>query len=65
MGQQTHFRKVDAKSIHVHAVEEAGETLVEPTETLVHQLQMHKVGFKISHGVGKLGKSGLEGVQWE
>ena len=52
--------KVDAEGVHVHPIEKARKTLIEPAEAFVHQLQVHEVGFQVGHGVGKLSKGRLE-----
>ena len=56
----TDLRKVYAEGAHVQTVEEAAETLVETAETLVQELEVHEVGFEISHAVAQLGKLRLE-----
>ena len=61
----THLRKVNAKGVHIEAVEEAGEALAEAGEALVHELEVHHVGLEVGDGVGELGEGGLEGVQRE
>ena len=57
--------EVDAKSIHVHAVQEGTEILVEAGYRFVQQLQMHHVGFQVSHGIAELAKCWLESGEWE
>ena len=41
--------KIDAESVHIHPVQEARKALVKPRQTFMHQLQVHEIGFKISH----------------
>lgn len=41
--------KINAESVHIHSVQEARKTLIEPRETLMHQLKVHEIGLKISH----------------
>jgi len=48
----THLRKINTKRIHIHAVQERSETLIEPAQAFVHQLQVHEVGLEVGHGVG-------------
>lgn len=54
--------EVHAESVHVQSVQEAGEALTEARQTLVHQLQVHEIGFKIGHGVGQLGELWFQGI---
>jgi hypothetical protein len=60
---QTHLREIDTEGIHIQSIKEACERLAEPCQTLVHELKVHHVCFKISHGIRKLGKGGFECVQ--
>lgn len=57
--------KVDAEGRHVHAVQEGTEILVEARDGFVQQLEVHHVGFQISHGVAQLSKCRLEGSEWD
>lgn len=50
--ERTHLGKIHTKSVHIQAVQEGSEALVETLETLVHELEMHEVGFEVGHGVG-------------
>lgn len=43
--------EVDAKSIHVEPVEKAGEGLAEAGQALVHELEVHHIGFQVCHCV--------------
>jgi hypothetical protein len=47
------FGEIYAKGIHVHSVEKGGEALREPRQTLVHELQVHEVGFQVGHAVAE------------
>lgn len=62
-GKRAYLGEINTESIHVQAVEEGGEALVESLEALVHELEVHEVGFQIGHGVGELGEGGLEGIE--
>lgn len=57
--------KVDAEGRHVHAIQEGTEILVEARDGLVQQLEVHHVGFQISHGVAELSKCRLQGGERE
>lgn len=57
--------KINAESIHVHSIQEACKAFIEPAQALVHQLQMHEIGFQIGHGVRKLGESWLKELEGE
>lgn len=59
----THLRKVDAESVHVHAIQEPSEALAEPRKALVHQLQLHKVLLQVGHGVAQLRKPILQTIE--
>lgn len=61
--QLSYLRKINTESIHVEAIEKTGKALAEPGQALVHQLEMHHVGFEIGHGIRELGERGLEGVE--
>ena len=60
-----HLGKIDAEGIHVEAVEEAGETFAKTRQALVHELEVHHVGFEVGHGIRQLGEGRLEGVERE
>lgn len=55
--------ELDAKRIHVDAVQEAGKALGEARQALVHDLEVHHVCLEVGHGVGELCKRRLEGVE--
>lgn len=57
--------KIDAKGAHVQAVQEGRKVLVEATQTLVQQLQVHHVGLKIGHAVAQLREGRLQPGQRE
>ena len=57
------LRKVHAKGIDFQTVEEACKALIESGQALVHQLQMHEIGFQVCHAICKLRECWLEGVQ--
>lgn len=57
--------KINAKGIHIQAIQEAGKGLAEAGQALVHELEMHHVGLQVGHGVGQLGEGGLEHVERE
>ena len=61
--QETHLGEINTESIHVHAVQKAGKALAEPRQTLVHQLQLHKVLLQVCHGVAQLGESVLQALE--
>lgn len=52
--------KIDAKGIHVQAIQETGKALGEAGKTLVHKLELDKVLLEIGHGVAELGESILQ-----
>ena len=54
--------EIHTESIHVQSVQEAGEALAEARQALMHQLQVHEVGFKVSHGVGQFGELWFQGI---
>lgn len=58
----TNLRKVDAKRVHVQAVEKTGEALAKPRQALVHQLEVHDVGLQIGHRVCQFRKLRLQSV---
>lgn len=58
----SHLGEIDTKRIHVHAVQKTGKALAETRQTLMHQLQMHEIGFEVGHGVGEFCKLGLQGI---
>jgi len=64
-GTSTNLREVDAKRVHIETIQEAGKALAESSQTLLHDLKMHHVRFKIGHGISQLSKSRLEGVERE
>jgi hypothetical protein len=43
------FGEVDYEGIHVETVEKACEAFTKSAETLVHELKVHEVCFKIGH----------------
>lgn len=59
----THLGKINTKRIDLHAMQEPSEALPEAAQTLMQQLEMHKVGLEVGHAVGELGEGGLEGVE--
>lgn len=63
LGEMAHLGEVDAKGIHVQSVKEAREALAETSQTLVHELEVHHVGFKVGYSVGQFGEGGLECVE--
>ncbi|KAJ3552323.1 hypothetical protein NPX13_g11144 [Xylaria arbuscula] len=60
-----YFGEVDAKGIHIQAVEETRKALAKASQALVHQLEVHHVGLEVGDGIRELGECGLEGVQRE
>lgn len=54
--------EIDAESIHIQAIKKTGEIFAETRQTLVHQLQVHEVGFQIGHGIGQFCKLWLQRV---
>lgn len=46
-----YLREIHTESIHVQPIQEARETLAEPGQALVHQLQVHEVRFEVGHRV--------------
>lgn len=53
------LRKVYTEGAHVHAVEEAAETLVETAKAFVQELEVHEVGLEIGHAVTQFGELGF------
>ena len=57
--------KVDAKCVHIQAIEKTRKGFAEARQTLVHYLEMHHVRLKVGHGIRQFGKGGLERVEGE
>jgi len=47
--RESHLGKVHTEGIHIQAVQEACEVLTEPSQTLMHQLKMHKISLQVRH----------------
>ncbi len=60
-----YFRKVHTECVHVQAIKEASKVLIEPRKTLMHQLQMHKVGLQICHRVRQFCKRRFKSFEGE
>lgn len=43
LNERAYLWKVDAKRVHIHAIQERREILAEASKTFVHQLKVHKV----------------------
>ena len=65
MKRESYLRKINTKSTHIHAVEKGAEVLVETTQAFIQELQVHHIGFQVSHTVAELSEGRLERVQWE
>ena len=61
----SYLRKIHTKRIHIHPVQERREALVEPAQALVHQLQVHEVGFQVRHRVAQFCEPGLQRFERE
>lgn len=48
---QTYLGKIDTESIHIQSIKEACERLAKSRQTLVHELKVHHIRFKVSHGI--------------
>lgn len=57
--------EINAEGIHVQPVEKTRKALAETSQTLVHQLEVHKVRLQIDHGIGEFAELRLEGVEGE
>ena len=60
-----HFRKVHTKRPHVQPVQKTRKAFSESAQTLVHELQVHKVRLEIRHGVRQFCKLRLQRVERE
>jgi hypothetical protein len=45
------FREVHHERVHVQPVEKCSEAFAEASEGLVHELEVHEVGFEVGHAV--------------
>lgn len=63
--RHAHLWEVYAECIHVKTVEEPSKRFPEPSERLVHELEVHQIGFQVGDRICQLGKCRLKGVQWK
>jgi len=57
--------KIDTERVHVQSVEKTGKRFTKSSEALVHELEVHHVGFQVYHGIRQLSKRRLEAIEWE
>lgn len=61
-GILAYLGEVHTKRVHVHAIQEASETLAKARQTLVHQLQVHEIGFQVGHRVCEFRELRFQGM---
>ena len=59
----TYLRKINTKSINTQPIQKARKALREPRQTLMHQLQMHKIRLQIRHAITQLRKALFKDLQ--
>jgi hypothetical protein len=55
--------EIDTEGPDVESVQKGGKALAEPRQALVHELQVHEVGFEVGHAVCEFGELGFQGVE--